>query len=142
MILTLSMAITFASVAFVYEAKPSNTTSTTGGSTDIGRWEGSGNSTASIKVCTRNQAFLGACCLPPAQAHRGGSAHVPAHRLRCPLAVWINGHLVATGQECDLDFLTDHRFGEVRSRSVHIDAVRSTVHPRALPTAQLALPSR
>jgi hypothetical protein len=40
--------------------------------------------------------------------------------------VWINGHLVATGQECDLEFLKEHRFGEVRSREhVHIDAVRS-----------------
>ena len=50
---------------------------------DIGQFsalDARGNqSTASIKICTRNQAFL----------------------------IWINGHLVGTGQDCDLDFLRD-----------------------------------
>ena len=92
LVLTVSMAMTFAAFAFVYQMEPAGVKPK---ETDIGRWSGSGNSTASIKMCTRNQAFL----------------------------VWINGHLVATGQECDLEFLKDHRGGGIHSRKqVHIDA--------------------
>jgi hypothetical protein len=97
----ISIAITFGALAYVYEHQPV-AVQAGWSSTDIGAW-GSGNSTASIKMCTRNQAFLGATCptahrtVHSAGLHQHASPRPRGARAQCgSTATWLRQARSAT----------------------------------------------